>query len=370
MRIRISSIAAAIAAAFLALQASPAGAREYTDSIRVMGSNIHVQGIAYDDATGCFFCSFTTAFYKIDREGRILATIDGIHGHLGAMCFDPGTRKVYASLECKDDEIGRGVSKALGVKGYTREETRFYIAEIDVDAMTMQTHEVAEVRKDYLSGDYGCGGMDGVAIAPAFGKAPQERGDDDGKYLYLAYGVYGDTTRTDNNHNILLRYSLDDLSTPDRKYFIPTGNTTYGVQNLMYDSYTDRLYMLVYRGRKRQYPNYGIFALDMEQDPVSLPSLPGVPYHKGGCLYLNSFLGWYPSVGSTGICSLGDGRYYVGMSGKQDGKQFCDFKIYRYAAHGDCPFVRGGEPDVSWRAVPARFKKARNGRVKLLKVSK
>ncbi len=220
--------------------------------------------------------------------------------------------------------------------------------------MTMQTHEVAEVRKDYLSGDYGCGGMDGVAIAPAFGKAPQERGEEDGKYLYLAYGVYGDTTRTDNNHNILLRYSLDDLSTPDRKYFIPTGNTTYGVQNLMYDSYTDRLYMLVYRGRKRQYPNYGIFALDMEQDPVSLPSLPGVPYHKGGCLYLNSFLGWYPSVGSTGICSLGDGRYYVGMSGKQDGKQFCDFKIYRYAAHGDCPFVRGGDPDVSYRAIPQR----------------
>ena len=320
-----------LSAAFAAV---PSFAVGYVDSLRVQGENNHVQGIAYDKEEECFYCSFTTAFYKIDRKGRVLASIDSIHGHLGAMTYDAAARKVYASLECKDDEIGRGISRGMGRESYSRDESRFYIAVIDVDGMTMETYELPQVREDYLAGRYGCSGIDGVTLAPKFGPHPGK-----GRYLYVAYGIYGDTTRTDNDHNILLCYRPGDFSGPVRRYFIHTGNTTYGVQNLLYDSYTGRMYMAVYRGWKPQYPNYKLFALDMEQKP-SRGRLEGVPYQKGKVRLLDSFCGWHQGKGSTGICSMGDGCYYVGEPGKADGRQFCDFKLYEHSDSPAGPFAR------------------------------
>ena len=35
------------------------------------------------------------------------------------MTFDAHTRKLYASLECKDDEIGRGIAKHLGTEAFS-----------------------------------------------------------------------------------------------------------------------------------------------------------------------------------------------------------------------------------------------------------
>ncbi|MDO4949457.1 MAG: hypothetical protein Q4E55_04730 [Bacteroidales bacterium] len=293
------------------------------DSLRVYGKNNHVQGIAYDAATQCFYCSFTTAFYKINTQGEIIGEINQIHGHLGAMTFDSSSRKVYASLECKDDEIGRGISKEMGKQEYRRDESRFYVAEIDVDKMSLTTHELPEVRNDYLAKNYGCSGIDGVTIAPAFGHV-----DDGQQYLYVAYGIYGDTTRTDNDYNILLCYALNDLQTPLRKYFVHTGNTTYGVQNLAYDNYTKRIYMAVYPGRKKAYPNYKLFALDMRQTPFE-DLLLDVPYHTGKAWQVKVLGGWNFKWGSTGLCPLGNGYYYVSENGKHDGRQYCDLKLYR-----------------------------------------
>ena len=68
-------------------------------------------------------------------QGNILASIDRIQGHLGAMTFNPETRKVYASLECKDDEIGAGIAKTLNVNTVSRADSRFFIAIIDVDRL-------------------------------------------------------------------------------------------------------------------------------------------------------------------------------------------------------------------------------------------
>lgn len=307
----------------------------YPDSLRVQGGINHVQGIAYDKKEKCFYCSFTTAFYKVSPEGKVLDGIEEIHGHLGALTFDEESRKVYASLECKDDEIGRNISKGMGKEGYTHGESRFYIAEIDVDNMTMTTHELPEVRDDYLAGRYGCSGIDGVSIAPRFGRKGGEA-----EYLYVAYGVYGDTSRSDNDYNILLCYRPGNYSKPVRKYFVHTGNTTYGVQNLCYDSFTDRLYMAVYRGKKEAYPNYALFALDMDQKP-SKGYLEGVPYEKGKVLLLDSFTGWHQNLGSTGICSMGDGYFYIGVNGKDNGRQVCDFTLYRYSESEEGPFKRG-----------------------------
>src|SRR5690606_21178990 len=105
------------------------------------------------------------------------------------------------------------------------------------------------------------------------------------KYLYVAYGVYGDTMRDDNDHQVLLKYdvanwnkyakhlSQDELhqsgpKKPLDKYFIKTGNTSYGIQNLAYDSYSGNLFAAVYRGAKSHYPNYDLFVIDGHTKPI------------------------------------------------------------------------------------------------------
>ena len=98
--------------------------------IYVEGAKNHVQGIAYDKAVGSMYFSFTTSFIKTDMEGKVLGSIDRIQGHLGAMTFNPSDRKVYASLECKDDVIGAGLSS------FAKGRSMFYIAIIDVDKVT------------------------------------------------------------------------------------------------------------------------------------------------------------------------------------------------------------------------------------------
>ena len=84
--------------------------REYPDVIRIEGGKLHVQGIALDQKENCMYCSFTSAFFKTDLEGNITGSVTGINGHLGAMTFDNHGRKVYASLEIKDDATGKVVS--------------------------------------------------------------------------------------------------------------------------------------------------------------------------------------------------------------------------------------------------------------------
>ena len=87
--------------------------REFPEVVRIEGGKLHVQGIALDQKEECMYCSFTSAFFKTDLEGNITGSVTGINGHLGAITFDAVGRKVYASLEIKDDEIGKGISKTL-----------------------------------------------------------------------------------------------------------------------------------------------------------------------------------------------------------------------------------------------------------------
>mgnify|MGYP003310201000 CR=1 FL=1 len=93
---------------------------DYPETIRIEGGRLHVQGIALDQKEKCMYCSFTSAFFRTDLQGNITGSITGINGHLGAMTFDSRSRKVYASLEVKDDAIGRGVSDALGAKRHEK----------------------------------------------------------------------------------------------------------------------------------------------------------------------------------------------------------------------------------------------------------
>lgn len=313
---------------------------KYPEVIHLEGKKLHIQGLSLDKKEKCLYCSFTSAFFKCDLEGNVIGSVTGINGHLGAMTYEPKSKKVYASLEIKDDEIGRGVSDALGAERHEKAASRFYVAEIDVrkidrlevpfeEAMTL--HPIEEVAKDYLDTvevngvtlehKYGCSGMDGVAIAPGFGAKGKE------KFLYVAYGVYGDTTRVDNDYNILLCFKMDDLAKPVHKYFVKTGNTRYGVQNMTYDADSERLYLAVYKGSKSQYPNYSLFSLDIHQKPF-MGKLENVPYEENEVEQVSVTEGSFFKWGSTGLYSFGDGRWYISKNGKKDGYQFSDVTLF------------------------------------------
>ena len=95
--------------------------------VHAEGGSHHVQGIACDRDAGFMYFSFTTSFVKTDLQGKVIGTVEHIQGHLGAMVFNKKDRKVYASLECKDDVIGAGLSD------FAKGKSMFYIAIIDVD---------------------------------------------------------------------------------------------------------------------------------------------------------------------------------------------------------------------------------------------
>jgi hypothetical protein len=347
---------------FLAMILAVGCQSKYPDVIHVEGGKLHVQGIALDQKDKCLYCSFTSAFFKTDLEGNIIGSVTGINGHLGAMTFDEKAKKVYASLEIKDDEIGRGISDALGESRHEKKSSRFYVAEIDVrkvnrlevpfeEAFTL--HAIEEVAKDYLDTvtvngvrlehRYGCSGMDGIAIAPEFGISVDRpvkevkglkrvdkwiKNDRKEDCIYVAYGIYGDTTRVDNDYNILLCFQKGNLETPIHKYFIKTGNTRYGVQNMAYDKASERLYLAVYKGQKAEYPNYSLFALDINQEPF-MDHLEGVPYESNEVEQLSITDASYFKYGSTGLYSFGDGRWYVSQKGKKAGVQYSDVTLYQ-----------------------------------------
>lgn len=323
----------------------------------------HCQGIAIDKAKGFVYYSFTTAIIKTDMEGRLIGSAYGLLGHLGCISFNEKDGKVYGSLEYKHDQIGKGILERFG-QGADVEDA-FYIAVFDVDKLNcidmdaasdgiMKTVYLKEVVDDYngeavslgktVKHRYGCSGIDGTAVGPAFGSA-----DKDTFCLYVAYGIYGDNSRFDNNYQVLLRYDLDVLEryampisqdnmhksgpeAPNGKYFVFTGNTCYGVQNLEYDAYSDKYFLSVYPGSKKAYPNPPLFAMDRMQLPET-KILEGVSSGETGeTLSLDEKgCGGYPyPIGQTGMFSVGNGYFYISHHGRTEGKDYTDLKLYRY----------------------------------------
>ena len=311
----------------------------------------HCQGIALDLRRGWVYYSFTTMLLKTDLTGRALGSVKGLLGHLGCIAFCEEDGCVYGSLEYKNDAIGKGILKRIGRDAV---EDAFYMAIFDgekIDRMDMDGARDGVMRAAYLSQvveDYtgtvtapdgasiphvhGCSGIDGTSIGPLFGSGTKDK-----KYLFTAYGVYSDLSRADNDYQVLLGYDLDALrrsamplyqehmhhegpEKPVGKYFVYTGNTTYGVQNLEYDAYTGDWLMAVYRGKKPEFPNWPMYVVDGGKAPEQR-SLKGYsPERYGLVLSLKDagelhaptgLRGYTYEWGQTGLFSLGDGRYYV-----------------------------------------------------------
>lgn len=344
--------------------------------INAVGGKNHVQGIALDKEAGKMYFSFTTSFVVTDLQGNVLGSIDRIQGHLGAMVFNPEDRKVYESLECKDDEIGKGLSD------FAKGRSLFYVAIIDVDKIDkvgidventdiFKTVCVKDAVRDYrdsvmvggrkLPHRYGCSGIDGVAIAPKIGKTGGKN------FLYVGYGIYGDVARPDNDCQVLLRYDIKELNKlakpvrfgefdetgPEKaldKIFIKTGNTTYGVQNMAYDPSLRRLFLAVYKGKKPQYGNYSLFSVDFSAKPSKARLASIYPYDStkrsfvpdswNNAGHSESPSAWNFKWGSTGICCVGDGLWYFSENYKDsEGRQACRAHLYRWTG-GSEPFTR------------------------------
>lgn len=298
----------------------------------------HCQGLAVDKKKGFVYYSYTTMLVKCDFEGNLIGSVSGIAGHLGDITFNEADGKIYCGY-------------------YTERRTAFYAVIFDVDKITkmdmkptsdvvrtvyltdpykyykakfkVQTEDEAEKT---LRHKYGCSGIDAVTFGPDFSKKTKK------EMLTVSCGIYSENNRTDNNYQVLLQYDVTDwwdnfakpysasevhTSGPEKyngKYFVYTGNTSYGVQTMEYFDELNIWILSCYKGSKPEFENYSLFAIDGDVAPKK-EVLKGQPKEeKGWVLSLyqdgeydkkNDIYGWYSSYGVQGVAYMSDGLFYI-----------------------------------------------------------
>lgn len=340
----------------------------------------HVQGAAIDHQNGHVYFSFTNKLVKTDLSGKVIGSVTGFIGHLGDLDFDPASGKIYASLEFKNDAIGKGISNTLGIQN--QGNIGFYIAMFDGSKIVrpdmhaekedlLRTVYVREAVEDYqavvkmnnkeVQHRFACSGIDGITLAPTIGQKNSNK-----KYLYVAYGVYGDTSRSDNDNQVILQYDISDFDSlgkklsqddlhqsgpkkPLEKYFVKTGNTTYGIQNLAYDEYSGNFYAAVYQGKKSEFPNYTLFVIDGKKEPFKDTIISNGNKMKVKQLSLveagpkdkkTGIRGWHFKWGATGLRPLGNGFFYISHNRKHDdGQQSTTLYKYKWIGSSEKAFV-------------------------------
>ena len=246
----------------------------------------HLQSFCCDDELNYMYFTFTDRLIKVDmRTNEVVGTMTGLRAgsissgaHLGCLTYKDGW--IYGTLEYKVEE-------------------RWYIAAIDADKIVgdvnfadpgvMYAIHVPDVDDDFrdnlnagehvnaassMGHRYGLGGIDGLT----FGTLPGA-GMDSKEYLLLSYAPYGNSTRYDNNNQIINVYDpdkLDDYLLPftedrdepdglrcEQQLFMFTGNQEWGVQNLEYDKDTGDLWMMCYgRPSGSAFPSGTMYLVD------------------------------------------------------------------------------------------------------------
>ena len=136
---------------------------------------------------------------------------------------------------------------------------------------------------------------------------------------------------------------------PAGVYFAYTGNTSYGVQNLEYDPYSNQWFMAVYKGRKPAFPNYQLYAVDNSVKP-STKTLTGCGGERGKVVELSKtglhdeatgVYGWNFAYGNMGMQALGDGYFYFFHFDKTNKEKNSGWlELYRYKPETKKPFVK------------------------------
>jgi hypothetical protein len=341
---------------------------------------MHVQGMALDSINGYLYLSFTNKLIKLDLSGKLIGSVTGFIGHLGDLDMSTDG-KIYGSLEYKSDAIGKGIKKKLGIS--SEGEDGFYVAVFDGAKIVrpnmnaekenlLFTVYIDEAVKDYqasittksgvLQHRFGCSGIDGIAFAPGIGEDSASK-----KFLYLAYGIYGDTTRMDNDHQIILKYDVSGWSKyakgndqenlhksgpkkPLEKYFVKTGNTRYGIQNLAYDPSSGNLFAAVYHGSKSQFENSDLFVINGKLKPKNKRVQSGDQFYRVKTLALlqpepeaeqQKPAGWFFKWGATGLHPLGNSLFYLSHDQKtKDGEQETTILKYKWVGKTSAPCIK------------------------------
>ncbi len=332
----------------------------------------HIQGIAIDEKGGFVYHSFTNMLVKTDLDGNVVGTVEGFTGHLGDLDFNTQDGRVYGSLEYKAaesfymaifdvekiTEIGMDAENSGIVTAvYLEEVVDDFTADLDGNGIfDGDTANTADHR-------YGSSGIDGVSFGPAFGAANGKQ------QLMVAYGIYRNNQREDNNHQVILQYDVSrwgkferpltqqdpHSSGPaevDGKFFVHTGNTNFGVQNLAYDEASKNWYLGVYRGSKPGYPNRTLYVVDGTATP-SEGTLHGQPGNESGLLLSlvqagipdesTGIFGWEFKA-DVGIEPVGHGYFYVARdfddysSGHK--QEAATLELYRWTGAGGAGFER------------------------------
>ncbi|MBR3677914.1 MAG: hypothetical protein IKL60_03290 [Alistipes sp.] len=365
-RVFLVLLGSILTATALAHQLPDLPKRLYTDGWRAG----HVQGIAVDTKQEYIYLSFTTILVKMDMKGNVVGTVTGILGHLGCLEFNEDDGRLYGSLEYKNDVIGRDILKQEGVTKQL--QTGFYVAIFDVEKITrhnmsaerdgvMTSVLLKSVVEDFeadvktksgkqLKHRHGCSGFDGISFGPAFDGSGE-------RLLTIAYGIYGDTERTDNNYQVLLQYNTKDWAKyeaplsqekmhsqgpaqPQGKYFVFTGNTTWGVQNLEYDKSSNCWFLACYPGKKSAFSNYTLFSVNGSKR-AKIEPLQGVDYQERGAVLTLSkrgnidpknrrVRGWHNKLGAVGMCALGNGYFYLAEGGKNERGRSAEIHLMRF----------------------------------------
>jgi hypothetical protein len=339
----------------------------------------HIQGIAVDSKKGHIYYSFTTMLIKADLQGNIIGTVKGLLGHLGCIEFNEEDGRIYGSLEYKNDSIGRGILQQENTSKHW--DSAFYVAIFDVDKITregmnaekdgiMTSVYIPTVLEDFedkvvsngktLEHRYGCSGFDGITFGPKFGKSDGKR------YLTIAYGIYGDANRTDNDYQVLLQYDTKDWAKyehplsqeamhtfgpkkPAGRYFVYTGNRNWGVQNMEYDATRNFWFLATYETKKSDFSGFTLHVIDGNIAPKK-QNLKGVEYAKKqnvltlcgrGMTDPNHIdvRGWHFDKASTGIHALGNNYFYISHRKRNKPFQSCTATLYRFIGSETKPFV-------------------------------
>ena len=317
----------------------------------------HVQGLAVDEQRGFIYYSMTTMFVKTDLRGKVLGTITGLDAHLGDLTLNAETGEVYGTLEYDAQRawtVGIFDGPALTTMNADAEDSGL------IDTVTLE-----EVAKDWdfdvdgdgvVDGDfpdsvdhrYGTAGVDGIAFGPSFATG-------EANTLTVAYGIYANKLRNDNDNQVLLQYDISDWaqyrhplnqraiprtgpSAPEGKYFVRTGNTNWGVQNLVYDQ-TRGIYMMsVYRSQKRDWPHYGMFAVKASSTPiVKDDGREFLPLAKGASTDApTGVTGWSPR-NPYGLFVLADGTWLVNSDSGVTGKRYATTRRFQFEPRENNP---------------------------------
>ena len=260
--------------------------------ISVLNQNYHLQGFSSDKERNYMHWSFTDSLVKTNINGTMIAQVHISGGHLGDVDYYDG--KIYASY------LGNALP------GHAWDDwTSFYIYVFDASDLRLidkirlveceRYNDIAGQKNDTR----GFLAIDGVA----FGKDP-ETGE---RKMHVACAVMTDE-RFPNQ--IVLQYNLDGIY--EKEFYINTGNTVFGIQNLDYDDETGHFWFTTYNAEKPFQAKNTLYKIDSD---------------------LKTILEQYPYSTPYGFECLGGGKYYAsaqsGVNGKRNGFAYlCDQSFF------------------------------------------